>query len=273
MSTLKVSGLDFSYEGAWLTEAAANVSKPKVDHIFEQSRKIFDQGNGIESAFLAPITQFVVDATLIALNQDRLARQIPEEIDLRHIVAKDVAQTIIARMVAEGEVISLYRETALYKDMDSIDKELLSDEDHLKTLTNGAFSDGSVVAGGAYNLLDHEGVPQEQRPQIIKDSKGLLVVSKIDLDDADAVYGILGQPYVYARNLVFEPGRSKVRFTPQIAQLMLNDYRGDGCPVGMMKALDVSGNVLQQSWEEMVDYLVPEDATTILYREPEAVAA
>jgi hypothetical protein len=84
-------------------------------------------------------------------------------------------------------------------------------------------------------------------------------------------YKRLGEPYVFTHNLVLEQddGVSRVKFSPEIAQLLRQYYRGEGCPMGRIKAgSGARGNALQQDWHKLIDYLVPANATVDLYYEP-----
>jgi len=235
----------------------------------DEGREINDQSarlamHGDVQAFYAPAVRLTIDATLRVMRNPEVASRLSPEIAARRSSSTFVAEHFATRCTEGGIYAALYGGTPLATAAETLslnDVESLLYPTYMVSLASAPFYDVQKVSGGAHNVLRKAGIPAAERTAIIARSTGLLAISGVSKAYGDTADRYLQWPYVHQRHLELHNGKAAtVSFTKTAQQRLHNWSLPDGgCPAGRM---NTGGKMLLQNyWEQMVELLVPEDAT------------
>jgi len=231
------------------------------DALSESSHQLVNKG--IEAAAHIPAVKFIVDTTLRLVNRPEIESTLPKEVYERQAVASIAAERIASTALESG-YITAYYVTNPYLDSD-VGLHSGIGKKYLGILGGAPFADTRVVAGGAFKLLTQASWLEDDPIEIIKRSRGLLVVSQIDKQKAKLAEQFLGVPYAEGVHFMGKKGEMglELTFTDSTREAIRLLFRGSGCPAGRIALAGANGStLLQQYWEKIVDYLLPADATT-----------
>jgi hypothetical protein len=233
------------------------------DAISEASSHLSEKG--YPAAGHTPAVKFLVDATLGIVTDSDNEQRLPKEVYMRQTVASVLAQRIAELARREGVFTAYYSSDHNFDTQQIIDL-ITTDEKYLGALGGAPFADVRQVAGGAYKFLKRAKSLTESPQDIIKRSSDLLVVSGIDKAKAQLAENYLGLLYADLSHFWLKQrnGQSEVVFGNSSREVIkMFHKRGGGCPAGRI-ALAGAGKptLLQDYWGRIVDYLLPDDATT-----------
>ncbi len=223
---------------------------------------------GQAEALYVPAVKLVVDSTLGILTQPEVEARLPREVATRRKVAVHFGEYVIGVAVHSDIFRHFYtKNQSLAPLARSILGELTNPDDtkYISALCLAPFFDTSVVAGGALGFLQRREMAGQNPAEVIGRSRGLLMIAGVEKGLSGKAFDYLGAPYAGDAHYTLDERQDEpaVTFTAEtrdyLHSLMTED---SGCPTGRLAEFgrpDVS--LLQASWERLVNYLVPPDAT------------
>lgn len=214
--------------------------------------------------YLVPAVKMLLDATLAVTEIPAVNQRLSKEVQDRSCAAGEITYKV-THLAAEVDIINdFYR--PYYDQVSLVDATNVASSSRVGSLAATPFGDVRMAAGGALRFLAETNpqVEDSELKAVIKRSKGLLAIAGINADHLDEADHYLGLPYIHSRRL-----RSKgigndfrVGFN-QRTQDMLQRFqvKGRGCPAQHIQNLDMSGALLADYWERLVDYLIVPGAT------------
>jgi hypothetical protein len=241
-----------------------NFLSPEGIEIANRSNELASGGD--VQAFFVPVVRLIVDAALKILNNPEVSPQLPLEIVSRQITVTHITNHITKLLVDKELFSKLYAASPLGDSPTMLEEvENLANTPYLSTLAGAPFSDARQVCGGALRFLEQ---PAAEARLTVARSRGLLAVSGIYKGYQDQAYKFLGSPYVDERHLELrsneDGSNERVVFTRKTQQqLAAWSPAGRGCPASRIQdpSSSAPSTLLENYWLQLVDYLVPLDAT------------